>query len=524
MVRTFVKLDFSTLVRALRGDAGLPAAAKTISALALMVVFVGAVGVLPAAVIATNPDPWMGGSVLSLQISSFTALLLLANHAGTLVTPQDHGILGFRPVTSRTYLAVRITTLFAHTLPFVTVVATAPLLMLLLQPAATIAAVLAGIVIVYGSLLATTLALVAGYSWILRFAGPRRSLYVVTTAQVVAAFVSIGGFVVLSDDDARRFIMEEAMRRDWWAIAIPGSWFGSYLELASGAWDGPAIVAAAASVLFCGGIGAVIGGKLSLRYAGDVAHFMARSGPPAARSVWVPRALADELRVTAILVRSQFKNDLKFRLGVLGLLPISAIVFVIGWRSGHMPQDPFVETGFQNSSMMIQMVVFFIPEGLRRTLVTSDAYRAAWVFHTAPADLTRLVLSAPIMVTVMFLIPYVVLLAIVLSFLFGHPGHAIVHAAFLGWMAYVVLQLGVLMDPKLPFSSPPQPTSAGQMFGFQMLVMLGGSVVYAMVTLIAYRSLPSLLIMGAALLVATMALNRLTRRRVERDAGKLRYD
>lgn len=47
-----------------------------------------------------------------------------------------------------------------------------------------------------------------------------------------------------------------------------------------------------------------------------------------------------EARAVALLVRSQFRDDHRFRMGVLGLLPFTLLYMVMGVRNGAIA-DPF---------------------------------------------------------------------------------------------------------------------------------------------------------------------------------------
>jgi hypothetical protein len=162
----------------------------------------------------------------------------------------------------------------------------------------------------------------------------------------------------------------------------------------------------------------------------------------------------------------------------------------------------------------------FLPMTLRRTLVTSDSYRAAWIFHVTPADRGSLVLSARNIVTLFFLVPYLVFLAGLFTYFFGDLGHAVTHATFLGLMSYLVLQLSVLVDPRLPFSMPlNKDTRAGLTFGIMMVVSLVGFGTYFFLVYVAYRSLLRMAVTFAVLVAIAIVMDRLTRRRVAASEG-----
>ena len=53
-------------------------------------------------------DPLMSASLLTTYAAATTMMLLLVDFTGVVVSPDDYGILGPRPVGSRTYFAARL--------------------------------------------------------------------------------------------------------------------------------------------------------------------------------------------------------------------------------------------------------------------------------------------------------------------------------------------------------------------------------------------------------------------------------
>ena len=61
-----------------------------------------------ATVAAALADPLMSASLLTTYAAATTMMLLLVDFTGVVVSPDDYGILGHRPVGSRTYFAARL--------------------------------------------------------------------------------------------------------------------------------------------------------------------------------------------------------------------------------------------------------------------------------------------------------------------------------------------------------------------------------------------------------------------------------
>jgi hypothetical protein len=199
------------------------------------------------------------------------------------------------------------------------------------------------------------------------------------------------------------------------------------------------------------------------------------------------------------------------------------VFFLIGQNSGP-PADPFAAAAKGPSNVIfIQMALMFIPSSLRSTLVTTTEYRAAWIFHVTPSSKVRLVTSGRDIISLYFLLPFLILLAVVLAYFFKNPFHALVHVFFLGIIAYIVLELDLLNDPRLPFSRAPIAKATGR-FGLMMGVMIVGSILFIVLTRLIYRSTPGMIVTAIVLAGVAWRLDRMTRRRVEQREAELHFE
>ncbi len=521
LVRVFLKIDFGGL-RQLNNSAEQRMAFGLFFTALLYLVS----GLPPALTILASPDLLLGATLLCTIVAFMVLSSLLVGEGLSIISPDDHAILGYRPVTSRTYLAVRVATLFVRTIAIAGLVGFVPVVALLFKDGVHPLRALGGLIAVQAIGAAVTIGLVATYGRLLRTVGAARLVRLMSYTQLAVNMAVWLGVIAVTQGLHRQMLRGVRLGDNPWALLYPGTWFASFVQLGAGDFSVLPMAGAALAVLLLIALLGSLGGKLSLDYADALGRLKSVSAQTPARarsSAWLG-ALRNETRAVALLVRSQFKNDLKFRLGLLSLVPITLIYLVIGLREGT-PTDPFVSgarRGFEVG--FIQIALMFLPMSLRQAIVTSDAYRASWIFYATPADRTRLVLGARDIITLFFLVPYLLFLAAVFTVFFGHAGHAIVHAFFLGLMAYLVLQLTILIDPKLPFSTLPQKDArGGAMFGLQMLVMFLGMAAYIVLTHVVYRSVPFVVAALACFLFAAWIMARLTRRRVNRQAEGFSY-
>jgi hypothetical protein len=231
-----------------------------------------------------------------------------------------------------------------------------------------------------------------------------------------------------------------------------------------------------------------------------------------------------EARCVALLVRNQFRNDHRFKMGVLAMLPMTLLYLVMGLRSGAV-HDPFVAGRRGSGFSLVTMAVMMFPPMLKFELARSEAFRASWIFFACPVDRMKILRASKNVLVAYFLIPYLAFVAAVTMYFAGHPAHVAVHIGLLGLISHLLLQIVMFLDPALPFSRPPA-DKGGRSTSFIGLII----AIVAIVGLLGayspalYASVPATLTAFALLLVASAALDLLTRARVERQAGSLEFE
>jgi hypothetical protein len=494
-------------VRSVQGGIG-----RLISFAVIFLLFGSSTGLI----ILRSRDPLLAGMALATNCAFLGVLIILTAYGGRLVSADDYQILGFRPVTSRTFLAIRVTAILFHALVVSALAALVPMACLAWRSGAVAPVVAAGVTCVLASM-ASALALIALYGWALGIAGAHRVKRWVSYLQVVVGFAWVAGYIVAIRLIVDDITLERPVDRLWWVWLYPGTWFGSYVSIASGDPGWSRWAGVSASIVCLAGLVAAVHGRMSLEYAERVAALDAgSSGPAAAQRSWHPRSfLSHETRAVALLVRAHFKSDMKFRLGLLSFLPMVAIYWFMGMDSGQ-PADPFAVTGSGGDSVMfVQMALLYLPQMVEQSMSTSETPLASWIFHSTPAGKARLVAATRNLVAACVLGPFLIALTIVFAYWFQNIVHAVVHVFFLGLMAHTVLMFAVWRDPKLPFSRQARKEPTGR-FGLMMMLMIVGSILYAMLRLLVYRSSVLMAIFGAALVALNVWLDRLTRARVDR--------
>jgi hypothetical protein len=498
---------------------------RAVIALMFQAIFYTLFGGVIAYLVWASRDLWLAGTIASTYVAFIIGMAVVLDHNSVISSPVDYAILGFRPVSSRTYFAVKLTNILVYTTALTTLAAWVPILVTSARLGVEIGTAL--FLAIYGSSTATTLAIALGYSTVLRAVGPDAIERVLSYVQMVMSFAVYGGQFLISG------VLSTARPGTWslpaspLILLYPGTWFGSYLEIASGRTSASAIACAAASIVAVVLMGSRLGGRLSLQYSETLGAMtvVARARAAAATERRIragPWFTSGEARAVALLVRSQFRHDHRFRMGVLGLLPFTLLYMVMGVRNGAIA-DPFAATRTMQA-WPLTMAVLASPTMLRMLLTRSDAFRASWIFFTCPSDRMKIARSSKNVLVAFFLVPYLLVVSAIYGYVVGNVVHVLVHVAFLGLLAHLVLQIALLLDPALPFSRPMQQTRVtGFFLGFTLVTILG-SLFIQFYSARIYSSAASTVAAIAVILVIGFVIDLLTRARVQRQAQLLEFE
>jgi hypothetical protein len=517
LTRAALKLDFrvTSLHPAMTGGRTPRVVVRVIGPVIVYALF----GLLLVAVILLNHDLFFIGTLSAVYTMFVVGTSVLLDHNAALVSPADYAILGFRPVSSRTYFLVRLSNVLAYTVALTTAVVWLPLAVLFLRHGAAVG--VAGVAALYAAAVSTALAILIGYAAVVRVIQPQAVRNVLSFVQLGMSTCIYGGYFVLTQSVASRMIGNATLPKAAWMLAVPPVWFAAYLELANGRHGAMELTAAALSLLAIGAMAASIGGRLSFEYSERLAALLADSAAkarPMRRSWWFN---SGEARAVALLVRTHFRNDQRFRMGVLSILPMTLLYVVLGVRDGGM-HDPFVRSNGSGPSL-INIAILMFPSVLSLQLRSSESYRASWIFFATPADRVRAVRASKNVLLAFFLIPYLMFVAAIYAYVAGNLWHVVVHMAMLGLLSHLMLQIAMVRDPDLPFSKPVvKQQQSWTFFGF-MAVMFGAAGLLNSASADLYSRPIATLIAFAATVVASAVVDRMTRARIERQSRDLEF-
>jgi ABC-2 type transport system permease protein len=511
--RTLLRSDFRPL-----GQSTGSRSLRTFGGFVAMALTYGIFGVGAAIIVVLNPDVLLTGVVTLSYVGVLLTTALLAQHGAAVASTTDYAILAPQPVSARTFLAIRLTNVLFHAALLTTFMAYPAVIAYVAAHGMNVARGVSAAVAIYAFACAVTCALVALYGTLLRVIGAERFRTVVSYAQMIVGMLAYGGIWLLVQVVGMDVVQSASMPRAPWLVLLPPAWFASYIEIAGGEAGWNAWARAALSVAALGSLLYALRGPLGMSYAERLGELSAatREREPArqaGRSLVFARG---ERRAVAILVRAHFRHDLRVRLGVLSIVPLTLLYMFLGIRDGA--GDPFMGGG--EGVDLVAIAVLFFPTLVVQQFSSSESYRAAWVYFATPASRPALVAALRNVIAIRFFLPYVIFLAALFTWRFNHVGHAAVHAAFLGLVGYLTLQLGMLVEPRLPFALPPRKAvNSTVMFVWMLTAMLGGTLLLTLIVDWVYRDWGRVAIAAVVLIaccaLADWALRLRVRRRYE---------
>lgn len=482
--------------------------------------FYALLGLFMAGVVVMLQDRFAAALIVLSYVLVAVGTAMLLDLNGVILSPTDYGVLGFRPISSRTYFAAKLTNVLVYTLALASLVGLSPVIAFAVRHGIT-AGLAAGIAL-YACAMTVTLAIVAGYAGLARAVGPNRLRSLLSWLQLVYSFAVYGSYFLVAEVIERSALTGFTLPWSPWLLLYPGTWFASYIELAAGPERAAHVPGVLASVAMMAVLLKGMRGRLSLDYVERLGALASasesRPARPSARRPWL-WFRGGEARAVAILVRSQFRNDLRFRMGVFAILPMTLIYLLMGLSNARDAAG----AGAPNLTL-VTMAALLFPSMLKTNISRSEAFRAAWIFFVTPADRTGLIQASQRILVTFFIVPYLAFVGAVLAFFTDDPVWLLGYLLVVGLLSNLVLLVETLVNPELPFAQPHEKVQGtSRMLGIMIVVGILAALLPFLVRWLSGNPAAVAILVGA-LIMARVLVARLTRKRVERSAARLEFE
>jgi hypothetical protein len=453
-------------------------------------------------------------TILSTYVFLITLSNIFVEFGSGFLSPDEVAILSPYPISSETFFASRLAVLLFYTLLNGLLLSIGGTVGMVMITGSYVVPIIAMQLLYLLSALTAALLVVTIFSILLRKIQHKKLTKAFSYAHLFGTLITLSGLIVipriLESDTPQSLTFAIAP----WLAYTPGYYLSSFA--ATSLNEGTLIlglpflaILALNAVLFAGG--AKLLAKTYLDAVGDVRQSAVESTREAKQVVIEDSVRSSilfrtpESRVMWKLFRAQFRNDTKFRLGVISLLPITAIYFVIMVVNGSVA-DPFVETAMRTvlEGTMLYLLILLSPLLLMQMVSQSEAHKASWIFFSTPIDRSRLLLSMKNIVLFNLFLPYLLILGATFAY-FIPLEHAAMHTVMLGLTAMLIFEVYLLLTPKLPFSEQrKQQRSAITSIVFMVFVALIPGAILTLIIHLAYGSTRTF--WQYATLVATIAL------------------
>ena len=519
LVATYLRMDFRAGGGAARQSASGRARGHPLIGVAILTAIGGAMFAILAARI---PDVLVSATLLTTYGAINTVMLLLVEFTGLVVSPDDYVVLGHRPVSSRTYFAARLASVLAYIGILGAMLALLPAITYALWSGLGISGLLATFAAVLLSDGCATIIIITVYVVLLTRVHPHRLRRAFSYLQLVSMMGFYIAYYLSLEGFRDSFLFRLSFEDRPWMWVNPAAWFAALVRITAGDAPRAAWIAAAAAVAIAAGCIPLAAGRLSLEYAQRLSETTVAGEPQARRRISLPGFRHSESHAVALLVAAQFRFDQRFRMAILGIVPLILFYLLLGLHQGAL-QDPFSPEGSSAAGVPLYMAVVFKPLTLHASLQYSDSWRAAWIFFATPASAARLIVAAKNFVAIFFLGGYLLLLAGIWSYSYERVWHAFFHAAVIGLLAHLLLQLTVMLRPALPFAAEPRKVErSARLYGVLFFGSLIAAIVPTFLPLVyARQSLTTALV--ALLIGLTAALEYALRLRLGEAMGELEF-
>jgi ABC-2 type transport system permease protein len=414
--------------------------------------------ILFSIMMAKIPDFFTALVVTSILPFVLVSIQVLLEFSTIIVSPDDYDIIAPQPVSSKTYYISKL----LYLLTYVSILTAAFALLPAIIASIFQKTPLAGVVVIL-------------HYWIANIFGAVFVMNIFTLALKTVerrkvhnfmAYVQFGLMLLfyLGMNVMPRMMESIISSIDLGKIpflkAMPPYWFGCWVKLITHGWDTATFGYAVLGVILLVVLGRFAVSYLSLSYSESLSRAIVskkekhrKELSPFLKKIWL-KITTYESRAIFRLIVSQFKNDMTFRLGMLGLLPMFILIALVAIREGYIMKDPFLDIASQNHmlSFLIAMPISMLPYVIHYNVQYSKSWHASWVYYATPVDRLKLILAAKHLIIIMFFIPIGVILAITVTLLLDNVLHGILHAIFLINLCLLGLTIVNCISSRLPFS------------------------------------------------------------------------
>jgi hypothetical protein len=530
LVRVALKLDLRSAsgIQPERSSGKMPPMVATL----LFYVFVS-IGL--AVALYAIPSVFMAALIVVTVAMTFVAMNILIEFGGIILSPDDFEIISPLPVNSKTFFYAKIVNLLIYTTIICISLGLAPSIALFARTGSGWHLLLMPLIFLLSSCF-VALAMAGVYTSLLSYVSRERLSSALGYVQMLLGTLVYFFYILVPRMFAKDLLhLKEAT--DWWVFLIPSAWFTSLLglkgDISSSHWMWSAALGMV-SVVAAGVIGAKF---LSVRYASALSRSArvseeedAEKGVSAGRSGGLfSRLKSPEQQVVFKLIWTQFKHDKKFKMGVLAIVPLTLIYLFMGvsdMSSGGGIMNPFAsDAAMRGGSVLVFVAPGILPIMMIFSVLYSTSHKSSWIFFATPSNLSEVIFATVRFLQYVFILPYLVILCVALSFVYSSITQAIMMIALVYFLIDTVMFVVYPFVAGVPFGLPPKAGQRSTVF----IAVLVFMPLY-LIPIVVFSKLAEhydVMSVYSIFLVSAIVVERISlafcRRRIKKGAAKVRY-
>jgi len=430
------------------------------------------------------------------------------------ISPDDFLILAPRPISSRTFFAVKLSNLCFYVLllslslnavPAVLGLACAdspwPFPLVYLSVALVAALFVAG-------------AIAAIYGLLLRKIDYERFKDLLVYCQLAFSFLFFFGYQIVP---RVRGVTGVTIAMLWksWAVLIPSVWFAGLVELGLGhlTWQGAVLGGVALGMV--GLLLPAVLKSVSLDYSEKIGRMMSASErvakPAAERKRPVVARVLDRLWLRNIEERAffyfliaMFRRNRVLKLQLFSNLGVVFAMLAVALLQKGGLRNPMRNSEFEFAAALPAMATLLGAAGMATQLPYSDEYQGGWIFELAPVIQRKRVLKAVKKAAVCILFAPLFLITLVFLSFFWPIHHALAQSLYALFLGLVSFQLLLFKFKEFPLSRKLEKGAHSARFTFFLMMMLLFGLVLALPQFLVKKEFAFLVTIGVLALMSVV--------------------
>jgi hypothetical protein len=411
------------------------------------------------------------------------AMMILVEFGLVVISPEDYLILAYRPISSRTFLAVRFSNLLFYVLILGLSLSISPAFAGLMCKDSQWYFPAVYLLVSIGANLFVAGAVIAFYGFLMRWFNYEKFKDVLVYCQIVLSFMFFFGYQLLPRMARNFHGMDINTLTHTWAAAFPSVWFAGLVELALGHWTQEALLAGAAALLvtfllipgllkaisldYSERIGqmatgsnreaeAILPGQSRTSFSGRLGRLFLKDGEERAFFCFI---------VTMLTRNRQLKLQLYPNFGMMIAISVLAIV---DHKSAADPLSAQGNTGMASSFVGMGFVV--LASALATVLPYSDEYAGAWLFQVAPVANPATILKSLKKAALLFMFLPLLLLDLILFSFFWPFTHVLEIGVYGLLMGIIGFEFLLFKFRGFPFSRKLEKGTQSRQFTTMMVI------------------------------------------------------